>query len=1183
MLVVSAERAVVIDQLRAAGGVDGDVVIANENAPRQFVLSGPTHAIEAAHRQLSAAKIAAQRLQVSTAFHSPIVAPARGPLGEFLATIPFTAPRVPVYCNATTAPYSGAPHEMRALVAGAIVAPVRFVEQIEAMYAAGARIFIEVGPQAVLSKLVSQILEGRAHTVVALDQRGKDGVTALWEGLGRLATLGVPLRLSALDAGEPATPRTVPSGAFAVTVGGANIGKPYPPPVDAPVRPPIQVAQAPAPIAQTPAPPAIGVSALHALERLQAPIIAAQAEYQRVLAASHAAFLRATEASYAALGAGGIGASASAPHAVDFMAPPPRAAVPVRPQSPSPAPVAPLPVPAAPTRPAPPVAAAPLPNAKPVEKPIDLGAFLVSVVAEKTGYPTEMLGMSMDLEAELGIDSIKRVEILSAIRTRRPDLPEIDPSQLSSLRTLEQILRYLDNRPDAPVAEAQRASELTRLEVRAVDATSIGFATPGFAPGQAVVVMPDDSLGRAVAVRLEASGVRVTVLNVVDEREIHRLAQDEKVSVICLAGDGRDVFRIARVLATADRPPTAFVTVQDTRGDFALGASAIAKCFGAERPETVVRTFDVEGGGRADADIARAIVDELLAGGPEMEIVLRADGHRSRIDAVPAVAVADTTIDEGAFFIVSGGARGVTAATLVKLAHEAKPRLLLLGRTVVTDEDPVFAGVTGDTELKRVAVDLLRRNGALPTPREVGARVGDVIASREIRENLRRLEEAGAHARYVGVDVRDREAVAAIVDATRREWGPVRGVIHGAGVIADALLQNKTDDQFEQVVSTKVGGLTALLDATRDDPLRWLCVFSSISARTGNAGQSDYAMANEIASRIAEAEGRRRGDGLIVRSICWGPWDGGMVDATRRKRFLARGVELIPLEAGAHALVAELRTRGSSEAVVAAGSRVDAPTRRAEIVVDRASFPELDSHRVQGNVVLPVVMAVEWFARMTSGTGRAVFRMRDVHVKKGVVLTSFDGMGERLGVESAAANGGVRLTLRDGAGISRVEALLDGAGPPASLETPESLLTLSPWGERTVYGPAALFHGPAFQVVERIVGVSPQGASAWLKGSGRGRDHWSTDAAALDGALQLAFLWGMHTLDRPTLPLRIGSIDHRDGAASARYRCELRIREHAADRVVCDLWVISEAGVTIATMRGVEMYAVPGGTAGSAV
>jgi Phosphopantetheine attachment site len=55
-----------------------------------------------------------------------------------------------------------------------------------------------------------------------------------------------------------------------------------------------------------------------------------------------------------------------------------------------------------------------------------------AVVAEKTGYPVDMLELDMDLEAELGIDSIKQVEILSALRERLPDMPQIDPARLAS-------------------------------------------------------------------------------------------------------------------------------------------------------------------------------------------------------------------------------------------------------------------------------------------------------------------------------------------------------------------------------------------------------------------------------------------------------------------------------------------------------------------------------------------------------------------------------------------------------------------------------------------------------------------------------------------------------------------------------------------------------------------------------
>ena len=64
----------------------------------------------------------------------------------------------------------------------------------------------------------------------------------------------------------------------------------------------------------------------------------------------------------------------------------------------------------------------------------------LQIVSEKTGYPTDMLELGMDMEADLGIDSIKRVEILGAMQEQYPDLPTIEPENLAVLRTLEQIV-----------------------------------------------------------------------------------------------------------------------------------------------------------------------------------------------------------------------------------------------------------------------------------------------------------------------------------------------------------------------------------------------------------------------------------------------------------------------------------------------------------------------------------------------------------------------------------------------------------------------------------------------------------------------------------------------------------------------------------------------------------------------
>ena len=75
----------------------------------------------------------------------------------------------------------------------------------------------------------------------------------------------------------------------------------------------------------------------------------------------------------------------------------------------------------------------------------DLVTRVLNIVSEKTGYPTEMLEMSMDMEADLGIDSIKRVEILGSLQDQLPDLPELKAEDLAELRTLGQIVEHLQS------------------------------------------------------------------------------------------------------------------------------------------------------------------------------------------------------------------------------------------------------------------------------------------------------------------------------------------------------------------------------------------------------------------------------------------------------------------------------------------------------------------------------------------------------------------------------------------------------------------------------------------------------------------------------------------------------------------------------------------------------------------
>ncbi|MEV4150301.1 SDR family NAD(P)-dependent oxidoreductase [Amycolatopsis sp. NPDC049691] len=176
-----------------------DVVVANHNAPEQVVLSGPVAAVERAIRRLRETGVTAQRIPVACAFHSPLVAKAGDLFAHELTHEHLGEPRLPVWSNRTAKPYAG---DVKGELAAQIGAPVRFLDQIEAMYDAGARTFVEVGPGRVLTRLVKEILGDRPHTAVACGPDLKAFLTAL----RKLADAGVDVRTERLSRTKPPAP-----------------------------------------------------------------------------------------------------------------------------------------------------------------------------------------------------------------------------------------------------------------------------------------------------------------------------------------------------------------------------------------------------------------------------------------------------------------------------------------------------------------------------------------------------------------------------------------------------------------------------------------------------------------------------------------------------------------------------------------------------------------------------------------------------------------------------------------------------------------------------------------------------------------------------------------------------------------------------------------------------------------
>ncbi len=1586
-----------------------DVVVANRNSPRQAVISGPSAAVQEAEVRLREQGIKSRRLPVASAFHSHVVAQASAPLREFLDTLPIAAPRLPVYGNATAEPYSDDPASIRETLARQLAQPVRFQETIEAMYGAGVRIFLEVGPGQALSGLVKDCLGERPFAAISLDQKGADGVTALFKALGQLAVLGVPLRFDRLLEGiaMPADPRSKKPPRMRIMLGGGNMGQRYPTPEDVqaasqlpppppphvhagrlafpgdespqasaaqghgpqhkpgasrpaqpqsgtprpaaapgvrqqasqpvhaqneqtasiilepPVPQPRAAMQAPiqTPIMNQPSPAPGGISSMssqnqapqaqqtHAgssnghwngagdpaapyapapqqpappapqsapqpmlMARHEAPAagwpqqgmpmmpaaeipawVQAVQSLQQQTAETHRMFLQVAERSLSGLEAAlnGFmlqqgrfvqpGHPAMAQPTAPWPQEQPAQQQPARAAAQQPAPAAPQPSAAAPRpenpawQPMPQEPSQPLPSTAAAttavttssnEQPgmaaadrvvtgqliqqlsrADLETMMMEVVAEKTGYPLDMLDLDMDLENDLGIDSIKRVEILASVQEKVGELPDVDPSEFTGIRTLRDVAGLIDKYKEqigtggalarsadglaaaslgasagsatavaqaAPNAQGQMAGatgmpampanaqelasqfgippgtdlkqvmleivaektgypmdmlepsmdiendlgidSIKRVEILATvqerfpglpepedpsmlvglrtlgdiadfiaaqsqtiqgggtpalltapaaatqeanhsfdeaaagpgpaaasgaapgaARTSTAPASPVSAPGASAAshgllryvfapqpkgepcfVLPGlldadpayitghQELAAALAAALEPYGVRAVALavdQVPDQAAVvislHGLQDDASPEAASAAA--REAFLLAARLAShKEQQGGALVLVQDTGGAFGSddsagraylgGFASLAKTAMFEWPRACVRAIDIERAGRHATAMASQLARELLRGGNAYEIGLKADGRRlelipeersARRDALP--------VGRHDVLVVTGGARGVTAASIVALARAAQPRLALLGRSALASAEPDWAaGLTGEAALKKAGLEYYRAQGTAIKPAELNRHVHAVLAQREMHATLQALAQAGSEVLYFSCDVKDPADVQRTLEAVRGQLGPITGIIHGAGVLADKRLVDKKPEHFEAVYTTKVQGLENLLAATHNDPIRLIALFSSVVGRFGNPGQSDYGMANEVLNQVALEEARRR-PGCVVKSIGWGAWDSGMVGPALKREFEKRGLILIGLDQGAQAFVAELAD-STAPAVILSGpidrnallAMLERPAmeRRFDILVGQQLFPYLDGHRIQGKVVLPFVIAAEWFAR----AGRACFPelalncIQTLRLLKGCILEGFENRLERLTVVlQPPQQGRIKAQLINAQGRAFYSAELPMAAvlpaqipppPPADHTHPVSIEGAGLYGRE-------LFHTGPFAVIARITALEEGRCDATLHGLlmlGWPQEDWVTDPLLLDGALQVAWMWAREQLGKGILPSVTEQLVWLDGQPSAAVTCRVMLQRKGRMGVTGTGWFLDDTGRVLGYVNGTEWY-----------
>jgi acyl transferase domain-containing protein len=844
---------------------------------------------------------------------------------------------------------------------------------------------------------------------------------------------------------------------------------------------------------------------------------------------------------------------------------------------------------------------------------------MLEIVHDKTGYPVEMLDLSMDMEADLGIDSIKRVEILGAMTSKFPELPELDQNALAEMRTLGEIVAYVEEASGQTALQAENASlaltvtssmvkkkRLTQPDQLSAERAGRGRSCLIIDNGtqltyqlaeilldlgwQVKVLCLPESLTPASSF-LPEGAVSVQLKNAT-EADLQAAIGDDPVhgfihlsptanKEIPLTEFSRDeearlkiaFFAAKHLHKHLSAPPATgrnfFVAVTCMDGEMGTAANSrfdvvqggyngLLKTLNLEWSSVFCRAIDLSPDFSAQ-ESALAIVDELF----DADLTLAEVGCSAagRITLAADIRTESLPVDSHkkipaeSVFLVSGGAKGVTAACIIKLAKDFHCRFILLGRAVYNEgAEPEWAKECSDeAELKqKIMQDFLSR-GEKPTPKGVNQALRAIKSDREIRRTLADIHQAGGQAEYISADVTQIEGMKEKLAPAITRLGKITGLIHGAGVLADKPIQKKTEADFDSVIATKIHGLQAMLSVVKTSELEYLVLFSSAAGFYGNTGQSDYAIANDILNKVAY-QFRYVYPECHVVAFNWGPWDGGMVTVELKRYFKQRNVEIIPLAEGAAIFVGEMHPSREQTIQLLVGSSMRAETdhnaalqvlniSRKLLLQDNAF---LQDHVIGDNAVLPSAAALAWMVDSCEKThpGLGFNRCENFQVLKGIVFDGSQADDYQLEIKQISTEGnddGVQCQLTVSSRQSgnkqpvwhyKADIIVNKLAAQAPMYQAMDLQENSAAQDGAVlYTNGTLFHGPRFQSVRKVINhsekkltlichldkVSVADQGQFLMGS--------TNLFATDLMFQAMLVWVRLQRNMGSLPLKFASME----------------------------------------------------------
>ncbi|MBI9044707.1 MAG: KR domain-containing protein [Anaerolineaceae bacterium] len=556
----------------------------------------------------------------------------------------------------------------------------------------------------------------------------------------------------------------------------------------------------------------------------------------------------------------------------------------------------------------------------------------------------------------------------------------------------------------------------------------------------------------------------------------------------------------------------------------------------------------------------------------------------------------DGLINKDSVILVSGGARGITAQCVMHLAKNFGGHYILLGRTVLEKEEPAWAkNISGESEIKQEILTYLKEKGENPTPIKVQKIFNRIMSNREIRNTLENIRNADAKADYLSVDITNTHEtynkVRDLIDPAN-----ISGIIHGAGNLADKLIEKKTIKDFESVFNPKTIGFESILNTANLENLDFIVLFSSVVAFYGNSGQSDYAMANEVLNKYAYQLDQRL-PGCKVITINWGPWDGGMVTPQLKKAFQEHGVDVIPVEEGVRLLLEELSNKDGGAVQIIVGNPTPTPSIKPGKTLKQYQIkrhlaldlnPFLFDHQIGGRPVLPATCGLVWIINTCEQLypGYKFLTANNYKVLKGIVFDEELSQNHILDLKEIHKDPDGKITFeaiiwsknkRGRVQYHYNSEIILSLHQPSLPSQPLPTQNGSPIDGQTLYEDGTLFHGPAFQGVEKLLYFNEaklitKCVHPTLSPIDQGQfPAMAGNPYIYDTLVQGLLIWTQKTLQAPCLPARLNKVEQYKKLSFEQplfVTTEIKSQKELA--VTCDITVQNEKGEIYLKIIGLE-------------